>query len=50
MLGCFACVYVCVPLACSALGGQKRVLEPLGLELRMLMNYYVSAAEFNLGT
>lgn len=39
----FAWVYVCVPRACNASGGQKRVLVPLGLELLMPVIYPVGA-------
>lgn len=28
------CIYVCVPYACNACGGQKRVLNPLEQELQ----------------
>jgi hypothetical protein len=34
MYACFArVVYVCMPHACSAIGGQKWISDPLELEL-----------------
>lgn len=36
----FACLYICVPCAYNIHGGQKRVLEPLGLELRDNQNHH----------
>ena len=35
---CFASMYVCVP---SIQGGQKRVSDPLELELQMVVSYHV---------
>ena len=37
------CIYTCVPHACSALGGQKRALQPMELVLEELVNCRVGA-------
>lgn len=37
----FACMDVCVPLLCSACEDQKRVLEPLKLELQMVESLHI---------
>jgi hypothetical protein len=39
MYGCFACVHVCSPCACSAGGGHKKVSDPLGLKLQVAESY-----------
>ena len=36
-------MYVCSPHACSAHGGQKRISDPLKLELQMFENCHVGA-------
>jgi hypothetical protein len=36
LYGYFACMYVCAPHVCSAYESQKRALDPLGLELKMV--------------
>ena len=43
MCGCFAYVYACVPHACNARGCQKWALEPLGLELQMVVSHHVGS-------
>lgn len=46
---CFVCVehsdcmYVYVPQACNACGGQTRVSDPLDLELQAVVSHHVSA-------
>jgi hypothetical protein len=37
---CYVCVYSCV---LCALGGQQRALDPLKLELQMVVSHSVSA-------
>ena len=39
----FACMYICVPCSCSALGIQMRVLDPLGLKSQMVVSCHVGA-------
>lgn len=43
-----ACLHVCLCTACvpGARRGQKRVLEPLGLELLVVMNHLVGAVNW----
>lgn len=36
----FLHVYVCMQRVCSAGGGQKRTLHPLGLELQVVMRFH----------
>lgn len=36
-------MYACVPLVCCALRGQKRLSDPLGLELQMAVGGPVGA-------
>ena len=43
MYGYFACMHVCGLYVYSALGGQKRTLDPLELELRTVVNDHVGA-------
>lgn len=43
---CFVCMHVCGPHVCSAHGGQKRVLDPLGLKLQMAVSHYVGAGHW----
>ena len=37
------CMYVCTPCACSAHGGQKKVLGVMELELQVVMSCSVGA-------
>lgn len=37
------CMFICASHACSVHGGQKRVLDPLEMELKVVMNCHVSA-------
>lgn len=37
----FAFMYVCVPYACSTFKGQKRVLDPLELDLETVGSLHV---------
>lgn len=39
--GCFTCMYVCVLHMGSTSKDQKRTAYPIGLELQMLVSYYV---------
>lgn len=39
-----ACVSICTACACSARGGQKRALDPLKLEVQMIIICYVGVA------
>ena len=45
----YFCKYVCAPCACSVLGDQKRVSDPLGLELQMAVSYHVGCWKQILG-
>ena len=47
---CFVCMHICVPHVClcathmaGSLGGQKRALDPLELELQMVVSSQVGA-------
>lgn len=40
---CLFCLHICVPHACSVQGGQKRSLDPLELELQMIVTCHVCA-------
>lgn len=40
---CLACLYVCILFIFGACGGQKRVLDPLELEFRMVVSHQVGA-------
>ena len=40
---CFACMYVYEPHVCCDLGSQKRSLDPLELELWMVVGCYVGS-------
>lgn len=42
--GCFVCIHACT------LRGQKRALNPLGLELQTVVDLPISARELNLGS
>jgi hypothetical protein len=48
MYGCFASMHVCVSHACNANGGQKKVLDLLGLELQVVV-IPCGCWEWNLG-
>lgn len=39
--GCFFCLYVCTPCACSAHGSQKGASDSLGLELLTVVSLHV---------
>ncbi|KAM7335920.1 hypothetical protein ACRRTK_004413 [Alexandromys fortis] len=39
----FACMFVCTPCVNSAQGDQKGELDPVGLELQMVLNCHVGA-------
>lgn len=41
--GCFAHIHVCVTWELGVFGGQKRALDLLGLELRLIVSHSVSA-------
>lgn len=45
MYGIFACMYVCALSAHSAHGSQRRVLDPLELELEMSVSHHVGARD-----
>lgn len=36
MSGCFACIYICVPHSCRALGGQKQALHLPGFDICLI--------------
>lgn len=38
-----ACMFICASHACSVHGGQKKVLDPLEMELKVVVNCHVSA-------
>lgn len=40
LFGCFDHMFVCVPHACSVQGDQKRVINPLKLELQIIMSHH----------
>lgn len=40
-----AYMYMCKPQVCSA-HGQKRVLDPLDLELQIVMNHHMCAGNY----
>ena len=40
---CDACMYISVPVSCSAHGGQKRVSDPPELELLTVISHHVGA-------
>lgn len=39
----FACVYICIPHSCIAYVGQKATLDPLELELEVVVSHHVGA-------
>lgn len=41
--GCCACMYVFAPHVCSVLKGQKRVSDPLELELELVVSHQMDA-------
>lgn len=41
--GCFACMFDCLPHACSTLGSHKRVSYALGLEVKKLVRHCVGS-------
>ena len=43
--GCFVCIYVCIPHVCvePACGVQRGELDPLELELQMVVSCHVGA-------
>jgi hypothetical protein len=43
----YRCVYVCTMFILSTWGGQERVLDPLELELHIVMSYHVGAGNWN---
>ena len=44
--GCFCCMHICVPLAClPALYGGQKTLDPLELELQMVLSHSVDAGK-----
>ena len=44
-MGVFTIIYICAQHACSV--GQKRVLDPLELELQTVVSYHVGAGNRN---
>lgn len=36
-------MYVCAPCVCSALGSQKRMSDPRGLELEVVLGHRIGA-------
>lgn len=40
---CFACIHVSISHVSSVCGGQNWVLDPLELELQMVLNHHVGA-------
>lgn len=46
---CFACMYISTPYVCSAPRDQKKVSDPLELELGMAVSCHVGTWETNLG-
>lgn len=45
MYGCFICIHVYTTTVTGAHRGQKRVPDPLKLELQMVVLYYVAAGD-----
>jgi hypothetical protein len=39
----FICLHVCAACVCSTYRGQKRALDPLELELQMVVSHHVCA-------
>lgn len=39
--GCFTVTYVCAPCACLVKRGQKRALDPMEVELEMVVGCHV---------
>jgi len=38
-------LHACLSCACSAFGDQKRALDPIGLELRMVVSHHMGAED-----
>ena len=47
MYECFPWMYVCVPCACLMSESQKRMSDPLGLELQVVVSYHVDAGSWS---
>lgn len=43
MYGCFSSMSVCTTCMLGAQGGQKKALDPLGLDLKMLVSCLMGA-------
>lgn len=43
--GCFVCIHVCVSHVCLELAVRNQALDPLDLELHMVVSHCVSAGQ-----